>query len=686
MQKLISILLGVVLVSCFAGCDGKKGNRSKADQGTIPISRTIQISPNMPASRAGHYISDIQVTLTDPHGSPIPDKKVELEVSSREVLNMDGTKLTNDTQKDGVASLTVDAKAPELSAQLKVNGKVVEKGLRIRHAVITPPPTDQPKPSKATVQLGPTSRLANGSMLALLEVTVKDPAGNALANVPITLRSDRNDAISPASAHTNQQGQALFSLVYEQPGKRQIQAIWNGTQLGEGSMIDLPLIDVGSSQRQPPPPSTASVQLTDKTSFLPDGRLLALLAVTVGDREGKTVANVPITLESSNRNDAISPDPAHTNQGGQALFSLIYEPPGQRVITVTWNQTPLGRETIPLPAMGQLLVTSQPEGAEVVLDGKSRGVTPQRLDLPFGKHQITLKKRGYKSLEGQQIEVKAVWPPPRSFELQSLKITGSVVFDEPQEPPVAGAVVHIEGTPYQTVTDEKGEFAFSDWVKGELPQTCTLRLEDSQNRFEPESVPNLPIGEFNQDITLKNPIQVKRATKLTVFLLVQGIEKAGGKKPLPDADVFINGTEVEDDNKDGIFQTAVASSTDRVPIRVQQECYETPQGVDVYEDALQIPPNAQNYFVSISLFPKLFFVELPTDWEIPQKPGIGFVAKRSPQDKGGEIGILDGRRVIFHCAPFLIEGRRVSVQMMQNTMSLGPARGLEVKKYKRIQP
>ena len=42
------------------------------------------------------------------------------------------------------------------------------------------------------------------------------------------------------------------------------------------------------------------------------------------------------------------------------------------------------------------MVTSAPEGAEVLLDGQFVGNTPATLNLPAGKHTIRVKAEGYK--------------------------------------------------------------------------------------------------------------------------------------------------------------------------------------------------------------------------------------------------------------------------------------------------
>lgn len=48
---------------------------------------------------------------------------------------------------------------------------------------------------------------------------------------------------------------------------------------------------------------------------------------------------------------------------------------------------------------GSVDLGSTPAGADIILDGESKGVTPVTLDLPAGAHELLLKKKGYHPLE-----------------------------------------------------------------------------------------------------------------------------------------------------------------------------------------------------------------------------------------------------------------------------------------------
>src|SRR5208337_53656 len=51
-------------------------------------------------------------------------------------------------------------------------------------------------------------------------------------------------------------------------------------------------------------------------------------------------------------------------------------------------------------AKGELLVTTTPPGLEVLIDGKSIGPSPVRLEVAAGSHKYTVKRQGWDPYEG----------------------------------------------------------------------------------------------------------------------------------------------------------------------------------------------------------------------------------------------------------------------------------------------
>ena len=97
---------------------------------------------------------------------------------------------------------------------------------------------------------------------------------------------------------------------------------------------------------------------------------------------------------------------------------------------------------------GTLIVNSEPEGAEVFVDGESRGPTPATVvDLPTGSHVVRLELEGYQPSEGTQ-EIRAD---------QTRSITQVMEPVAVDEGPVATGRLTLTSTPPATVFHEGEE-------------------------------------------------------------------------------------------------------------------------------------------------------------------------------------------------------------------------------------
>jgi hypothetical protein len=59
------------------------------------------------------------------------------------------------------------------------------------------------------------------------------------------------------------------------------------------------------------------------------------------------------------------------------------------------NNTPAETGLKPTAGFGVVTITSEPDGAEIYLDGKFVGNTPGKLKIPAGTHSIVLKSSGH---------------------------------------------------------------------------------------------------------------------------------------------------------------------------------------------------------------------------------------------------------------------------------------------------
>jgi hypothetical protein len=80
--------------------------------------------------------------------------------------------------------------------------------------------------------------------------------------------------------------------------------------------------------------------------------------------------------------------------GGRYLWESLPARPAVKASTANASK-PAGATAAAKTAQGSLRVTSTPVGAEVLVDGKPRGVTPLTLtDLSLGHHEVELKGEG----------------------------------------------------------------------------------------------------------------------------------------------------------------------------------------------------------------------------------------------------------------------------------------------------
>ena len=116
-------------------------------------------------------------------------------------------------------------------------------------------------------------------------------------------------------------------------------------------------------------------------------------------------------------------------------------------------------------ASGHVSVTSEPAGAEIFVDGKSRGVAPIQADLPEGMHELVAK---YKSWPEQNREIRSVGGAPVAvpfeFACGSVKITSAP----------AGATVFANGvevgeTPLPLEDVEPGDVRYEVRLAGFKP-------------------------------------------------------------------------------------------------------------------------------------------------------------------------------------------------------------------------
>ncbi len=90
----------------------------------------------------------------------------------------------------------------------------------------------------------------------------------------------------------------------------------------------------------------------------------------------------------------------------------------------------------------QILIYSDPAGAEVIVDGQSRGRTPMGLVLPHGAHVVSLVKAGYQTLTRE-----VALAPDRSLQLDLAMVKGTSTPPAPVAPPTPAPTATTAPTP-----------------------------------------------------------------------------------------------------------------------------------------------------------------------------------------------------------------------------------------------
>jgi serine/threonine protein kinase len=176
------------------------------------------------------------------------------------------------------------------------------------------------------------------------------------------------------------------------------------------------------------------------------------------------------------------------------------------------GQFPLKADLKPAAVTASLSVSTTPPGAEVFLDGASKGKTPLLASLPLGKHHVKLTLPGYRAQE-QDIELSEAREYPLQVALQAVPSLAQLKLSS--TPP--GAEVFIDGT-----------------SKGKTPTDLELPLGDHTVRM---SLPDYEGWE--------KQLNLPEAKEYPVAAELKPVPKLASLKVRstpPGADVLVDGT------------------------------------------------------------------------------------------------------------------------------------------------
>lgn len=164
--------------------------------------------------------------------------------------------------------------------------------------------------------------------------------------------------------------------------------------------------------------------------------------------------------------DALSTETIDVDDNRQISILEIYQQLQNENTFVNAIIAPTGdvEETV-IKLSPAINVTSFPDGADILLNGKDNGVTPKLFtdDLQKGTYTVSLKKVGYLSSEEKTAELKYTQGEVINFisVLKPISVFGNVT--GPPNIPVSETEVTIDDTEYIEIVDETGKFSFHDW-------------------------------------------------------------------------------------------------------------------------------------------------------------------------------------------------------------------------------
>jgi hypothetical protein len=202
-------------------------------------------------------------------------------------------------------------------------------------------------------------------------------------------------------------------------------------------------------------------------------------------------------------------------------------------VTIAAETRTIHREDFKVTPVGELRVTSNPEGAAVTLDGEERGVTPLTIaDVPIGRHALVFKAPGGTVQQTVVVEEGrtataaasifsgwvAIFSP---FEVQVLEGRRELLFDDKQQamlPPGRHTLRLVNETlgftKSQTVDITPGEVTR---VSIDLPQTTVTLTSVPPSevwldgvRIEQTPVAKLPVGVGAREFVFRHPIMGER--------------------------------------------------------------------------------------------------------------------------------------------------------------------------------
>jgi len=209
-SRFSAFLFFAVIVGVLAGCSGGSDSKTAAASATTPTTPTTPVIPavatiqllasNTQVASAGTNTVDLTAIVLSASRQTISGKNVTFSAGN------DATAFINNISASGVS----DANGL-VTAKLNVGGDKTNRAITVSATAESVTATNNVDVTGTTMTISGDSSLAFGKTTTLT-FSVKDSAGNALRNTPVTLTSQNGNTITTATSITDPAGQITADI------------------------------------------------------------------------------------------------------------------------------------------------------------------------------------------------------------------------------------------------------------------------------------------------------------------------------------------------------------------------------------------------------------------------------------------------------------------------------------------
>lgn len=286
------------------------------------VSNVLASNTTSPAD--GETQTLIRVILSDQFGNPLQGKTANLQGSPSGNVQIHPVAVGG-TGTPGVSNAAgeVDFNADDTVAE-NVTFTAIDTSDNVTltktvSVAYTAGPAD-PASIGTTVTANPTNPPADGSTPSTITVTLTDFFSNPVAGKTIALKAlNGSSTISPASAVTDQNGQAQFAV---KDSTAEV-VTYQATDTTDGNaVIDAEAVVKFGNPPVPPPDATFCSVSANPTSVPADGSRTVTISVLLYDDNGDPVAGKTVALSAASGSPQVTATNATSNNSGMATFAV----------------------------------------------------------------------------------------------------------------------------------------------------------------------------------------------------------------------------------------------------------------------------------------------------------------------------------------------------------------------------